>query len=1074
MLFHNARARHSGVDVQQLLATVAEPIDRTAFQTAWRDVANAHSVLRTRFVWDAEPEALQEILSDVEPEFRFDDLSGLSGAAQQQAIAEFLKADRLRGFDLRTPPLCRITLFRTASDRHCWCWTFPHILLDGGSFALIVRDVYDAYDARVRGTAPALAERAPYRKFIEWLQPVLEANRAQAHTFYRDLLAGFVASNPIAHRSTGEPAEQPADRVHVDVGLRLDESATAALRDVAQRARVTVNTCVQAAWSLVVSDFSGGDSDVVFGIVRGGRRNSIPDVETIDGLFINTVPLRIRISPEQPVAEWLRTVRQQQIAARPFERTALSDIIAASTVPAGQVLFDSAIVFNEADFPALLPQTGAWLKRSWEWIEQTNFPVTLFGYDGAALRLNLNYDPERLDRDIATGMVARLEAALLAFSAQPNVLLGELQRVPAAERVQLDRWNNTAAPISDLLVHQHFEAQVLERPNAIAVAHRNEVITYADLNARANFVANALQERGVGPDVLVGIYMERSIQLVVALLATLKAGGAYVPLDPSYPSDRIATMLDDCAPRVILTQRSLVQTLPVSPAELVTIDSDDLSVGMREANVDSDATAANLAYVIFTSGSTGRPKGVMVEHCNVANFFVGMDERLGTAPGVWLALTSISFDISVLELFWTLGRGFKVVVQDEVSKASLARQASAEKARIDFSLFYFAADAGTSERGRYRLLLDGARFADTHGFSAVWTPERHFHAFGGLYPNPSVTSAAVATITSNVQLRAGSVVLPLHNPIRVAEEWSVVDNLSNGRVGLSFASGWHANDFALAPENYERRRELMIEGIETIRKLWRGESITVKNGSGQDIDVSILPRPVQAEPQFWISAAGSKATFEMAGQIGANLLTNMLGQSVTDLKDRIAAYRAARKASGHAGPGHVSLMLHTFVGKDVERVKQLVREPFMTYLRTSTDLVKKARWEFPAFARAGVTSPISADPGLDDLSPAEEEALMTAAFERYFKTHGLFGTPESCRAMIDSLRTIGVDEIACLIDFGVNEDTVLESLEQLNVLREQSNAPAVPAGDFPIAAQIERHHVTHLQCTPSLARILLL
>src|SRR6185369_2462818 len=212
-----------------------------------------------------------------------------------------------------------------------------------------------------------------------------------------------------------------------------------------------------------------------------------------------------------------------------------------------------------------------------------------------------------------------------------------------------------------------------------------------------------------------------------------------------------------------------------------------------------------LAYVIYTSGSTGKPKGVMVCHRTAANFFRGMDEKIGTEPGVWLAVTSISFDISVLELFWTLTRGFKVVLQgDEGSfRARQTRNRQAER-KIDFSLFYFASDAGRTEGDKYKLLIEGAKFADTNGLSAVWTPERHFHSFGGLYPNPAVTSAALAVLTKRIHLRAGSVVLPLHNPLRIAEDWAVIDNLSGGRIGLSFASGWHPNDFVLAPQNRER------------------------------------------------------------------------------------------------------------------------------------------------------------------------------------------------------------------------------------------------------------------------------
>jgi natural product biosynthesis luciferase-like monooxygenase protein len=406
-----------------------------------------------------------------------------------------------------------------------------------------------------------------------------------------------------------------------------------------------------------------------------------------------------------------------------------------------------------------------------------------------------------------------------------------------------------------------------------------------------------------------------------------------------------------------------------------------------------------------------------------------------------------------------------------------APPAASTRALVDmgFSLFYFAADAGDAPRDKYRLLLEGARFADEHGFMAVWTPERHFHAFGGLYPNPSITSAAVAVTTTRVQIRAGSIVLPLHDPIRVAEEWSVVDNLSGGRVGLSFASGWHANDFALMPGNYADRREIMARGIETIRKLWRGESVPAKSGDGGDISVRIFPAPVQKEPPIWLTTAGNPETFATAGRLGANVLTNLLGQSVADLGPKLAAYRAARREAGHAGPGHVTLMLHTFVGADLDAVRETVRGPFTGYLKTSTDLVRQARWEFPAFAQPGKAAAGDAARAADtrELTPDELDAMMDHAFERYFRTSGLFGTPDTCLPMVEALKEIGVDEIACLVDFGVAADLVLESLAHLDRLRLRSAAPrAEEGGAWDIPAQIRRHGVTHLQCTPSLARLL--
>ena len=344
--------------------------------------------------------------------------------------------------------------------------------------------------------------------------------------------------------------------------------------------------------------------------------------------------------------------------------------------------------------------------------------------------------------------------------------------------------------------------------------------------------------------------------------------------------------------------------------------------------------------------------------------------------------------------------------------------------RMDFSLFYFAsADDGESS-DKYRLLIEGAKFADTHAFAAVWTPERHFYAFGGLYPNPSVTSAAIATVTERIQIRAGSVVLPLHDPLRVAEEWAVVDNLSHGRAAISFAAGWQPNDFVLAPQNYANRKEVMLGGIETVRRLWRGEKVRRRDGNGTEIEVSILPRPIQRELPIWVTAAGSPETFRLAGAIGANLLTHLLGQSIEQLTEKIALYRQAWREHGHGpGMGHVTLMLHTFVGNSVEEVREKVREPFSNYLRSSVDL-----W-------------LARRPGQDigEFTEEELEDLVSFAFDRYFETSGLFGTPSTCLRMIDRLKSIDVDEVACLIDFGVDVDSVISSLHDLDTLRELSN-----------------------------------
>lgn len=342
---------------------------------------------------------------------------------------------------------------------------------------------------------------------------------------------------------------------------------------------------------------------------------------------------------------------------------------------------------------------------------------------------------------------------------------------------------------------------------------------------------------------------------------------------------------------------------------------------------------------------------------------------------------------------------------------------------MDFSLFYFANNSRELDGDRYRLLLDGAKFADRNGFSAVWTPERHFHEFGGLYPNPSVTGAAVAAVTERIQIRAGSVVAPLHNPLRIAEEWSVVDNISGGRVGLSFASGWHAVDFALKPENYENRRQVLIDYTEQVRRLWRGEKIDVVDGTGKPQQVGVFPPPVQPELPVWITSAGGVETFRNAGRAGAGLLTHLLGQDLGELEAKIAEYRAA-SVEHHGKEGHVVLMVHTFLGEDEDEVRELVRGPMSDYLRSSLGLLLGSQ--------QGSARKI--DPST--LREKDVDFLVQRAFERYYEDGALLGTVDKTRKIVDRAAGIGVDEIACLIDFGLPQQTVLSGLNHLNALRQ--------------------------------------
>lgn len=369
---------------------------------------------------------------------------------------------------------------------------------------------------------------------------------------------------------------------------------------------------------------------------------------------------------------------------------------------------------------------------------------------------------------------------------------------------------------------------------------------------------------------------------------------------------------------------------------------------------------------------------------------------------------------------------------------------------MDFGIMFFASGGGGNEPGKYRLLVEAARRADRDGLSAVWTPERHFHPFGGLFPNPSVLGAALATVTGRIQIRAGSLIAPLHHTLRIAEEWSVVDNLSEGRIAVSFGSGWNVDDFVFFPERYAERQAHMYGQIELVRRLWRGEEIEETNSYGKPVRISLYPKPVQAELPVWITSSGHAETFASAGRYGANVLTHLIGQDLPALAEKIERYRTALSEShGPGAAGKVSLMLHTFLGPDLEAVKAKVRRPLREYLRSAISLEQLA---------AGGGGVVSGGHRVEahHIPPDALEDLLDRAFDRYFESGSLMGSPERCLRMVERLADIGVDEIACLIDFVDDPEAVLESLGYLGELSAAcAGGGSGPAQDVALAHFLE-------------------
>ena len=1039
MLFHALSDRPHDVDVERIVGRLAETIEPAAFAQAASALTARHEALRTRFVVeDAQPTA--EVLAAHHPVVHVEDWRGRPAERIDADVESFLENDGVAGFVLGAVSPSRFALL--VHDRGTVVvWTVAHALCDGRSFVPALRELFAHYD-HARGGAAPMVESAP--PFSQHAMAPPSCDAATAEAFWTRRLDGLAAATPL-------PVD-PRPLVGRGAGRiesRIDRTIAEELRRRCTANGVDAIDAYHAALALLLGRHAVTD-DVTFGAVLAGRGTKSADAATI-GCFLQTVPLRVAIDRAATVDTWLTNVRTRRSELRPHAAP-LYDIQRWSPLGAGRPLTEALLVCDRRSLQAEWEATARTRRDArWTLYERTGHPLSLSVYDDASPLLRLTFDRERFTAATAAELLARFSTIVAAIATSTTTsTVRELSWLPADERERLrTARHGPRISIPTGGVHREILARARAESDAIAVFDGESERTFADLDAQSGALAQRLVDAGVRAGDRVGIAVARSARLPIAMLAVLRTGAAYVPLDPDHPPARLAQILDDARPSVVVADMASALRLP---ADMRVVAVDGLPSGDGPAP-DVDVTADDVAYVLHTSGSTGRPKGVVVTHGNLQSFFVAMDERLGTERGVWLAVTSPSFDISVLELLWTLRVGHRVVVDTERPTSGGGGSGAGG---VDLSLFYFAA-ADDHGGDRYRLLREGARFADANGFVAVWTPERHFHPFGGLYPNPAVTGAALAVWTQRVEIRAGSVVLPLHHPARVAEEWSVVDNLSGGRVAISVASGWHPSDFALAPANYADRKPRMFDAITTLRALWRGERQTFATAAG-DADLGVWPRPVQRELPIWVTAAGNPETYAQAGAIGANVLTHLLGQSDADLAANIATYRRAFTAAGHPGRGRVAVMLHTFVGDDDAAVKELVRAPMLRYLASSVDLARPVASAWSAFQRGAGSVP-SAD-AIESLTEAERTDLLAFAFERYFETSGLFGTPERCARVVERMHSLGADEIACLIDFGVDENAVLAMLPALAQLRGVGSRPASSP-----------HAITHLQCTPSRARL---
>nr|AHB82071.1 non ribosomal peptide synthetase [Jahnella sp. MSr9139] len=695
MLFHTLFDRESGAYCQQLVCRLSGALDPDALRKAWATVVERHAALRTAFVQLGAAEPVQVVLPEVTLPWEILDWRELPAAAQEEALERLLERDRRRGFDPERPPLMRFALIQRG-DEWQFVWSHHHLLIDGWSLPIVLGELLRVYEALIKHEALELPRPRPFRDHAAWLAA---RDPAASERFWRETLAGFRAPTRLGVERAGA-SDPPAERSFGAQEIHLPAATTEALRELARQARVTLSVVVQAAWAVLLARYSG-EADVVFGATVAGRPADLAGVESMVGLFIATVPVREAPRPELRVAEYLAQLQDRQLAREPHVHCPLVEIQRWSEVPPGEALFDSLVVFENYPVSQTAADAQGPLRVSdLRALERTSYPLTLFAAPGDVLRLELSYDQARYDDARVTSLLGHLGMLLEGMARTPDAPLGRLPLLSDAERLQVLRApNQTRRDLSDQgLLPALIAAQARRTPEAVAVSCGADALTYGELRRRAGALASRLRGLGVGPEVVVGVFVERSLDLVVALLGVLEAGGAYLPLDTDYPAERLAFMLRDARAPLVLTQERLRDRLPAAGARVVSLDDPGPAEGSAEG-AGRGAAPENTAYVLYTSGSTGRPKGVSVTHANLRNFLLSMRASPGlSAHDVLLAVTTISFDIAGLELYLPLVSGARVEI--------LGREAARDAGQLMAALRASGATVMQATPTTWRMLLE--------------------------------------------------------------------------------------------------------------------------------------------------------------------------------------------------------------------------------------------------------------------------------------------------------------------------------------------------------------------------------
>ncbi|ANF97987.1 non-ribosomal peptide synthetase [Paenibacillus bovis] len=681
MLFHNLLDSRSEVYFEQGRFELQGSFDIADFERSFKHMIQRHAILRTNFYSGYHDVPVQVVFRDRPFRIAYEDLRGWSGHEQQLQIDALMTRDKQKGFDLARDPLLRVTVMQTADDCHLLLWSFHHIIMDGWCMPLVIQEVFDTYAALHEGRVPELPDTVPYSRYIQWLN---ERGEEEASAYWKQYLYGYDRQTLIPQaRLQGQAKQYQSEKMEFALGTVLTER----LEQLARRHRVTMNILMQSAWGLVLQRYNAS-RDVVFGSVVSGRPAEIQGIESMIGLFINTVPVRVQAMEEDSFADLL--VRQQQlyVQGHDYDFYPLYEVQAQSDQK--QELISHIMVFENYPVQEELDERQVGGKSGFEitdvqMFEQTNYDFNLIVMPGPNLQVLYRYNGTVYDQESIEQIQSHLVQILERAATEPDMPVTHLDMMTAAEQSMiLEQWNDTAAPVrTDSTLFSVLEQQAARMPHQPALISGSEQLSYDELNRKANALARTLRAKGVAPDQPVAIMLERSLDMMVGILAILKAGGAYVPVDPEFPEERIRYMLEDSGAQLMLTRSAWQNLIPLPHIQLVDIE-DPASYDTDESNLEPLSGPEHLAYIIYTSGSTGQPKGVMIEHRSAVNLLDQLQAEYPMQQGDrFLQKTTITFDFSIPELFsWFFGPGTLVILPPGDDKNPAALLEAIEKYRI--------------------------------------------------------------------------------------------------------------------------------------------------------------------------------------------------------------------------------------------------------------------------------------------------------------------------------------------------------------------------------------------------------